>query len=77
LPSGGAPVTEATVIRYGPAVVVTNNHFRGQSAANAKMLESMVEGRAVEAPPELVSTYAEALRPFAVPSPSDEQPRLL
>jgi uncharacterized protein YecE (DUF72 family) len=57
--------------------VVTNNHFRGQSAANAKMLESMVEGRAVEAPPELLSTYAEALRPFAVPASAEEQPRLL
>jgi uncharacterized protein YecE (DUF72 family) len=57
--------------------VVTNNHFRGQAAANAKMLESMVEGRPVEAPPELVSTYAEALRPFAVPAARPEQPRLL
>jgi len=57
--------------------VVTNNHFRGQAAANAKMLESMVEGHAVLAPPELVSTYAEALRPFAVPAPAEEQPRLL
>jgi uncharacterized protein YecE (DUF72 family) len=57
--------------------VVTNNHFRGQAVANAKMLESMVEGRTVEAPPELVSTYAEALRPFAVPAASSEQPRLL
>jgi uncharacterized protein YecE (DUF72 family) len=57
--------------------VVTNNHFRGQAAANAKMLESMVEGRTVEAPPELVSAYPEALRPFAVSAASSEQPRLL
>jgi uncharacterized protein YecE (DUF72 family) len=55
--------------------VVTNNHFRGQAVANAKMLESMVEGRPVEAPPELVSAYPEALRGFAVPA--EEQPRLL
>ncbi len=53
----------------GPDVyVVTNNHFRGQAAANAKMLEAMVEGRKVEAPPELVRRYAEALAPFAVPA---------
>ncbi len=46
--------------------VVTNNHFRGQAAANAKMLESMVEHREVEAPAELVERY-EVLRKFAVP----------
>jgi uncharacterized protein YecE (DUF72 family) len=45
--------------------VVTNNHFRGQAPANAKMLESMVEGRRVEAPPELLARYREALGPFA------------
>ena len=44
--------------------VVTNNHFRGQAVANAKMLESMVEGRKVEAPPELVEAFPEALAPF-------------
>ncbi len=45
--------------------VVTNNHFRGQAVANAKMLESMVEKRKVEAPAELVRAYGEALEPFA------------
>jgi uncharacterized protein YecE (DUF72 family) len=45
--------------------VVTNNHFRGQAPANAKMLEAMVEGRRVEAPAELVAAYPEALEPFA------------
>jgi uncharacterized protein YecE (DUF72 family) len=57
--------------------VVTNNHFRGQAAANAKMLEAMVEGRTVEAPPELVSAFEEVLRPFAVSAAPEEQPRLL
>ena len=52
--------------------VVTNNHFRGQAAANAKMLESMVEGRKVDAPGELVERYPEALRPYAVPAPANE-----
>jgi uncharacterized protein YecE (DUF72 family) len=48
--------------------VVTNNHFRGQAAANAKMLESMVEGRKVEAPAGLVERYPEALRAYALPA---------
>jgi uncharacterized protein YecE (DUF72 family) len=48
--------------------VVTNNHFRGQAPANAKMLESMVEGRRVEAPPDLARTYEEALARFVAPS---------
>ncbi|HEX9053120.1 MAG TPA: DUF72 domain-containing protein [Anaeromyxobacter sp.] len=51
--------------------VVTNNHFRGQAAANAKMLESMVEGRKVEAPGALVETY-EVLGKFAVPAAANE-----
>ncbi len=46
--------------------VVTNNHFRGQAVANAKMLEGMVEGRRVEAPEELVEAFPEALEPFVV-----------
>jgi uncharacterized protein YecE (DUF72 family) len=49
--------------------VVTNNHFRGQAAANAKMLEAMVEGRRVAAPPDLAAHYPTALRPFLLPDP--------
>jgi uncharacterized protein YecE (DUF72 family) len=49
--------------------VVTNNHFRGQAAVNATMLESMVEGRKVEAPAALFGRYEEALRPYAVAAP--------
>jgi uncharacterized protein YecE (DUF72 family) len=52
--------------------VVTNNHFRGQAPANAKMLEGLVEGRRVEAPSGLVARYAEALAPFADPTPESE-----
>jgi uncharacterized protein YecE (DUF72 family) len=51
--------------RAADVYVVTNNHFRGQAPANAKMLEAMVEGRRVEVPPELLETYREALEPFA------------
>jgi uncharacterized protein YecE (DUF72 family) len=71
-------VKELAVSPLAPDVyVVTNNHFRGQAAANAKMLEALVEGRKVEAPAELVSAYEEALSPFAVPAAGGEQPRLL
>ncbi len=55
----------------GDVYVVTNNHFRGQAAANAKMLEGMVEGRKVEAPPELMRKYEDALAPFVVPARSE------
>jgi uncharacterized protein YecE (DUF72 family) len=71
-------VKELALSPQAPDVyVVTNNHFRGQAPANAKMLEAMVEGRTVEAPAELVSAYEEALAPFAVPAAGGEQPRLL
>ncbi len=52
----------------GPArdvYVVTNNHFRGQAAANALMLASLVSGRRVRAPEPLLVRYADALGPFA------------
>jgi uncharacterized protein YecE (DUF72 family) len=51
--------------RVEDVYVVTNNHFEGKAAANAKMLESMVTGEKVEAPPPLVDRYGEALAPFA------------
>ncbi len=46
--------------------VVTNNHFRGQAVANATMLESMVEGRRVEAPKELVDAFPGVLEGYVV-----------
>jgi uncharacterized protein YecE (DUF72 family) len=59
----------AASARAPDVYVVTNNHFRGQAPANAKMLEAMVEERQVEAPPELVARYEAALAPFAIGSP--------
>lgn len=54
--------------------VVTNNHFEGKAVANAKMLESLVLGRRVSAPPTLLNEYANVLRPFAdaAPAPAPE-----
>lgn len=49
--------------------VVTNNHFRGQAVANATMLESMIEGKKVDAPEPLVRAYVDALAPFVAPAP--------
>ena len=48
--------------------VVTNNHYRGKAVANALMLQSMVEGRTVPAPPPLVAEYADVLAGFADPA---------
>lgn len=44
--------------------VVTNNHFRGQAAANAVMLASMIEGHPVEAPAPLLHSFPAPLAPF-------------
>jgi uncharacterized protein YecE (DUF72 family) len=68
-PRAPAEVTSALPDVY----VVTNNHFRGQAAANAKMLEAMVAGRKVEAPPELFRAFEDVLRPYAVPAANAPQ----
>jgi uncharacterized protein YecE (DUF72 family) len=41
--------------------VITNNHYRGQGAANALMLRAM-DGDPVDVPPELATAFAEPLR---------------
>ncbi len=61
----------AELPRVEDVYVVTNNHFEGKAVANATMLESMVEKRKVEAPPEVVRAYEEALTPFVLP-PANE-----
>jgi len=62
--------------RVTDVYVVTNNHFRGQEAANAIQLRSLVEGRKVEAPETLWRAFEPALAPYAVPvtSPSSSPP---
>jgi uncharacterized protein YecE (DUF72 family) len=37
--------------------VVANNHYLGKAAANASELKSMLSGKKVKAPPELIRTY--------------------
>ncbi len=53
--------------------VITNNHFRGQAPANALMLESMVTGEKVEAPPALLERYGDALGAYARPAANEER----
>ena len=58
-------VREMAASSWVPDVyVVTNNHFRGQAVANAKMLEALCRGGPVDAPPQLVTRYRDALAPF-------------
>jgi uncharacterized protein YecE (DUF72 family) len=46
---------------------VTNNHRNGQAPVNAEMLESMIEGHKVLAPPDLFARYQSVLAPYATP----------
>ena len=39
--------------------VVANNHYLGKAAANATELKSMLSGKKVKAPPDLIRTYPE------------------
>jgi uncharacterized protein YecE (DUF72 family) len=54
--------------------VVTNNHFRGKAAANALMLQAMVEGERARAPEGLLEAYGETLGPYVSPSPPGVSP---
>lgn len=39
--------------------VVANNHYLGKAAVNASELKSMLAGKKVKAPPDLIRTYTE------------------
>jgi len=54
--------------------IVTNNHFRGQALVNALQLRSLLEGRPVEAPRELVAAYPVLAR---IAADGESQGRLL
>jgi len=55
--------------------VITNNHFQGRAGVNALELKSMMTGKRVKAPPELLNTYPE-LRKFADPDHEAADPNL-
>ena len=46
---------------------VTNNHRDGKAAVNAEMIESMLTGAPVAAPPDLRARYASELAPYTAP----------
>lgn len=65
-----APWAERTrqVAAAAPEVyAVTNNHYRGQAVTNALMLEAMLTGAPVAAPPGVLAMYPGALAGYAVP----------
>lgn len=47
--------------------VITNNHYRGKAVANALMLESMVTGAQVSAPPGLFEAYGDVMASYSRP----------
>lgn len=47
--------------------VITNNHYKGKAVANALMLESMVTGGKVPAPPGVFEAYGDVLGGYAEP----------
>jgi uncharacterized protein YecE (DUF72 family) len=49
------------------AYAVTNNHRLGKAPANAEMIEAMLLGERVPAPPPLVERYSSELAPYVVP----------
>ena len=51
---------------------VSNNHNFGKAPTNALMLESMLTGEDLPAPPDLFEHYPEALKGFAHPVPAEE-----
>jgi uncharacterized protein YecE (DUF72 family) len=54
--------------------VIANNHFRGKAAVNALQIKFKIEGKKVEAPASLVSSYP-VLEPIAkrVGDPTQER----
>ncbi len=55
--------------------VITNNHYEARAGANALELKSMLSGKRVKAPPELLETYPE-LKKFADPDYGAADPNL-
>jgi len=47
--------------------VITNNHYKGKSVANALMMKSMLSGERVPAPSGVVEAYSDVVEPYTVP----------
>jgi uncharacterized protein YecE (DUF72 family) len=55
--------------------VIANNHYEARAGTNALELKSMLTGKRVKAPPELINTYPE-LKKFADPDHEASDPNL-
>ncbi len=54
--------------------VVTNNHYKGQAAANALMLKALVEKKPASSPPELFEHFHKPLSGLAIPDTDSSSP---
>jgi hypothetical protein len=54
---------------------VTNNHFEARAGVNALQLKSMLTGKRVKAPPQLLRRYPE-LKKAADPAEDEASPNL-
>lgn len=66
---------ESIAERAHTTYVITNNHYEARAGANALELKSMLRGRRVKAPPELIKHYPE-LKTFADPAEDFADPNL-
>ena len=64
-------VERAQEVAVDPATrevyVVTNNHYKGKSVANALMMKSMMAGGTVSAPAEVYEAYRDTLEGYSEP----------
>jgi len=66
---------EAVAEKAQTTYVITNNHYEARAGANALELKSMLTGKRVKAPPELLDTYPD-LKKFADPDHEAADPNL-
>src|SRR5246127_427571 len=66
---------EAVAEKAQTTYVIANNHYEARAGANALELKSMLSGKRVKAPPELINTYPE-LKKFADPHHEAADPNL-
>ena len=66
---------EAIADKADVTYVVTNNHFEARAGVNALQLKSMLTGKRVKAPPQLLGKYPE-LKKVADPAGDEASPNL-
>jgi uncharacterized protein YecE (DUF72 family) len=66
---------ETVALKAQTTYVITNNHYQGRAGVNALELKSMLSGKRVKSPPDLLETYPE-LKKFADPDYEAGDPNL-